>query len=106
MAVEKDNEDKWNYQHYEKIETCTDPCGPNRYDEAASAAADDDLYTLRNAKTREWPQGKYNVRTKPSMVLLNSDKQMLSSNITSKQIRLQTIQFPSESVSTPNLTML
>ena len=26
-----------------RVETCTDPCGPNRSDEAASTAADDDL---------------------------------------------------------------
>ena len=28
------------------IETCTDPCGPNRSDEAASTAADDDYFTV------------------------------------------------------------
>ena len=27
---------------YQKVETCTDPCGLNRSDEAASTAADDD----------------------------------------------------------------
>ena len=27
---------------YIRVETCTDPCGPNRSDEAASTAADDD----------------------------------------------------------------
>ena len=26
-----------------RVETCTDPCGPNPSDEAASTAADDDL---------------------------------------------------------------
>ena len=29
-----------------RVETCTDPCGPNRSDEAASTAADDDLYFI------------------------------------------------------------
>ena len=26
------------------VKTCTDPCSPNRFDEAASSATDDDLF--------------------------------------------------------------
>ena len=32
-----------------RVETCTDPCGPNRSDEAASTAADDDLYRVETS---------------------------------------------------------
>ena len=31
-----------------RVETCTVPCGPNRSDEAASTAADDDLISVKN----------------------------------------------------------
>ena len=29
-----------------RVETCTDPCDPNRSDETASTAADDDLIRI------------------------------------------------------------
>ena len=31
-----------------RVETCTDPCGPNRSNEAASTEADDDLIRVEN----------------------------------------------------------
>ena len=56
----------WSYQSKEvastaaddeliRVETCTNPCGPNRSKEAASTAADDELIRVETCTDPMWP---------------------------------------------------